>query len=87
MCVVQAQSKSDTDKLIADLTNLVSSHIRRQHELVRCFLLHLFLSLSRFVSHKLYVLLGRLIQDSITLKMPSLPTKLSWTNMSLLLII
>jgi kinesin family protein 11 len=34
MCVVQAQSKSDTDKLIADLTNLVSSHIRRQHELV-----------------------------------------------------
>jgi kinesin family protein 11 len=30
----EAQSKSDTDKLIADLTNLVSSHIRRQHELV-----------------------------------------------------
>ncbi|CAN6843732.1 unnamed protein product [Brassica oleracea] len=30
----EAQSKSDTEKLIADLTNLVSSHIRRQHELV-----------------------------------------------------
>ncbi|KAF3554275.1 hypothetical protein F2Q69_00011160 [Brassica cretica] len=29
-----AQSKSDTEKLIADLTNLVSSHVRRQHELV-----------------------------------------------------
>ncbi|RID61728.1 hypothetical protein BRARA_E00857 [Brassica rapa] len=30
----EAQSKSDTEKLIADLTNLVSSHVRRQHELV-----------------------------------------------------
>ncbi|CAH2059112.1 unnamed protein product [Thlaspi arvense] len=30
----EAQSKSDSEKLIADLTNLVSSHIRRQHELV-----------------------------------------------------
>ncbi|CAG7907994.1 unnamed protein product [Brassica rapa] len=30
----EAQSKSDTEKLIADLTNLVSCHVRRQHELV-----------------------------------------------------
>ncbi|KAJ4903718.1 putative 125 kDa kinesin-related protein [Raphanus sativus] len=30
----EAQSKSDAEKLIADLTNLVSVHVRRQHELV-----------------------------------------------------
>ncbi|CAF1867803.1 unnamed protein product [Brassica napus] len=30
----EAQSKYDTEKLIADLTNLVSCHVRRQHELV-----------------------------------------------------
>ncbi|CAN7062062.1 unnamed protein product [Brassica rapa subsp. trilocularis] len=30
----EAQSKSNTEKLIADLTNLVSCHVRRQHELV-----------------------------------------------------
>lgn len=35
---LQEQSKSDAEKLIADMTNLVSNHIRRQKELVRtCF--------------------------------------------------
>jgi kinesin family protein 11 len=34
---LQEQSKSDAEKLIADVTNLVSNHIRRQKELV-CFL-------------------------------------------------
>ncbi|CAK9323030.1 unnamed protein product [Citrullus colocynthis] len=32
--VYEEQSRSDTEKLIADMTNLVSSHIRRQKELV-----------------------------------------------------
>lgn len=37
---VQEQTKSDTEKLIADVTSLVSSHMRRQKELVcPCFLL------------------------------------------------
>lgn len=37
---VQDQTKSDTEKLIADVTSLVSSHMRRQKELVcPCFLL------------------------------------------------
>lgn len=34
---VQEQSRSDTEKLIADMTSLVSNHIRRQMDLV-CFL-------------------------------------------------
>lgn len=52
MCCVQAQSKSDTEKLIADLTNLVSCHVRRQHELVRCLFFHLFLIVFHFMKHK-----------------------------------
>lgn len=40
---VQDQTKSDTEKLIADVTSLVSSHMRRQKELVcPCFLLFLY---------------------------------------------
>lgn len=36
---MQEQSKSDAEKLIADMTSLVSNHIRRQKELVcRCLL-------------------------------------------------
>ncbi|CAL5389232.1 unnamed protein product [Camellia sinensis] len=35
------QSTSDAEKLIADVTNLVSSHIRRQKELVDARLIHL----------------------------------------------
>lgn len=31
---VQEQSRSDTEKLIADMTSLVSDHIRRQMDLV-----------------------------------------------------
>lgn len=33
---VQEQSRSDAEKLIADMTSLVSDHIRRQMDLV-CF--------------------------------------------------
>ncbi|KAI8016225.1 Kinesin-like protein KIN-5C [Camellia lanceoleosa] len=37
----EEQSTSDAEKLIADVTNLVSSHIRRQKELVDARLIHL----------------------------------------------
>ncbi|KAI8014930.1 Kinesin-like protein KIN-5C [Camellia lanceoleosa] len=37
----EEQSTSDAEKLIADVTNLVSSHIRRQKELVDAWLIHL----------------------------------------------
>ncbi|XP_021892543.1 kinesin-like protein KIN-5C [Carica papaya] len=37
----EAQSKSDAEKLIADVTNLVSHHIRRQNELVDARLIDL----------------------------------------------
>lgn len=33
-CSLQEQSKSDTEKLIADMTSLVTDHIRRQKDLV-----------------------------------------------------
>lgn len=36
---VQEQSKSDTEKLIANMTSLVSDHIRRQMDLVSMGLL------------------------------------------------
>lgn len=35
---LQEKTKSDAEKLIADMTNLVSNHIRRQNDLVcQCF--------------------------------------------------
>lgn len=34
LAILQEQSKSDAEKLITDMTNLVSNHMRRQKELV-----------------------------------------------------
>jgi kinesin family protein 11 len=35
---MQEQSKSEEQKLLADITSLVSKHVTRQRELVRCIL-------------------------------------------------
>lgn len=46
---VQEQSKSESEKLIADMTSLISDHIRRQVHLVgfwRSFLIHYYIFLA-----------------------------------------
>lgn len=84
----QEQSKSDAEKLIADVTNLVSDHIRRQKELVcivrmctlfsNFLLTHLFLcNFSKFINSQA----DRSTQDWLILEKVLWQTRHSWMDM------
>lgn len=87
--ILQEQSKSDAEKLIADVTNLVSDHIRRQKELV-CFVRMCTLFFSNFLlTYLFYVSFQNFInsradrstQDWLILEKVLWQTRHSWMDM------